>query len=104
MLLSNAGPALSFETSGPRSIMIGKRATYRVTMVNQGSVDANNVICSVQLPSWTEVGTETATTGTHRVISKENEGNLVRWTIDTIPANGRETLTLSVVPRGRSSL
>ncbi len=86
VLLSNSGPALSFETSGPRAIMIGKRAEYRVTMLNKGSVAATNVICSVKLPDWTDVAAESATTGSHRVESLEGDGNVVRWTIGSIPA------------------
>lgn len=99
VLLSNSGPALSFQTAGPRKIMIGKRATYRVKMINKGSIEANNVICSIQLPSWAEVSAEAATTGTHRVDPSEAAGNIVRWTIDSIKAGGDETLTLAVVPR-----
>lgn len=99
LLLTNRAPALSFETAGPRRIVIGKKAAYRVRMINMGEVDAHNIIVSVRLPSWAEVAAQTASVGAPKLETDDDQNTLVRWQIEQLPARDSEDLNLEIVPR-----
>ena len=99
VLLRNAAPSLSFETSGPRSIILGQEASYQVTMVNRGDADAANVVCQVRLPEWADVVSQSATNGAPNLERSAHEDQQVRWEISSLAAGARETLTLRIVPR-----
>ncbi len=55
ILFTHQSPMLSVETAGPRTIVIGREATYTVTMKNSGDVAAQEVLVSVKIPEWTDV-------------------------------------------------
>jgi uncharacterized repeat protein (TIGR01451 family) len=99
VLLTNRAPALSFETEGPRRVIIGREATYRVAMINMGQVDARNVIVSVKLPPWAEVASSSASVGSPQMDTDVDQHTVVSWSISHLPARGRETLVLNIVPR-----
>ncbi len=99
ILLTNAAPALSFQTAGPRSITLGREASYQVQMMNRGQAEARNVICSVKLPLWAEVINQSSTVGSQRVETTRDNEQLVRWEIPALAAGNHETLTLRIIPR-----
>ncbi len=99
VLLTNAAPALSFQTAGPRSITLGREASYQVQMMNRGQAEARNVVCSVKLPLWAEVVNQAATIGSQRVETTRDNDQLVRWEIPALAAGKHETLTLRIIPR-----
>ncbi len=99
LLFSNRAPAISFETLGPRRIVIGKEAAYRVIIKNSGDMDASNVIVHVELPPWAEVVGSGASTGTPQVESEPSHGFAIEWRIAKLAARGQESLMLSLIPR-----
>ncbi len=99
VLLTNEAPAISFRTSGPRRISIGREAAYQVTIFNHSSSTADEVICTVQLPPWADVTGTSSSIGAPNVDVDERENNIVRWVIPHLQGNGRETLALNIVPR-----
>ena len=99
LLVTNDAPAITFKTSGPRKIIIGREASYEVTMINQSSVAASGVICSVTLPPWAEIIGSTASVGAPQVESDANQNNVIRWEIPALAAKGSEKLALNLVPR-----
>ncbi|MEM8679435.1 MAG: hypothetical protein AAGF97_08790 [Planctomycetota bacterium] len=99
VLLTNQASALSVETIGPKTIVIGREATYRVSMLNTGNLDARNVIVSIRLPAWAEVTTQTASSGNPQIESLADDAATVSWPISFLKAKGREDLTLKIIPR-----
>ena len=61
--LSSPGPMLTVETEGPRSIVMGKEANYRIRLVNQGSAEADRVIVTVAVPAWVQIASTQARFG-----------------------------------------
>ncbi len=102
VLFTRQSPLISVETAGPRTIVIGKDATYLVTIKNSGEVAAQEVAVSIKIPEWTDVIGSQATSGTARVVSTDT-AEPFQWKIPRLDAHGKETLTLKLVPRkGRS--
>jgi uncharacterized repeat protein (TIGR01451 family) len=99
LLITNRAPSLSFETAGPKTIKIGQEATYQVTMINSGEVDAKNLVVTVQLPAWTDVTGHSASVGGPHLESDSAQNTLVRWHISELRTSGREKLQLKIVPR-----
>lgn len=99
LLLSRRAPSLSFETTGPKVIKVGQRSTYRVSMLNLGSDDAQNVVVTVKLPAWAEVSADRASVGGSKTEIDESQGSIIRWKIAHLAANGKEDLFLDITPR-----
>ena len=99
VLLTNRAPAITFETMGPRQIVIGQETSYKVRMINMGDVAARNVIVTVRMPAWAEVNSNSATRGTPLSDSAGDVMSTVTWELNELAARGSETLTLGIVPR-----
>lgn len=97
VLFTRQSAMLNVGTAGPKSVVIGKPASYRVVVQNAGNQPANAVVVSVRLPNWTEVVSNQATTGS-AAISSTSPG-LIEWHLEEVPARGQETLTLELIPR-----
>lgn len=99
MLFARKGPALSVETLGPRTIAVGKEATYEVHLVNSGEVAAENLTVHVSLPEWTEVAGTQASVGTAATVTTNSADKALQWKIGTLGAKDRERLTVRLIPR-----
>lgn len=97
VLFTRQSAMLNVGTAGPKSVVIGKAASYRVVVQNAGSESASDVIVSVRLPNWTEVVGNQSTNGSASV-STTSPG-LIEWRLDEVAARGQETLTLELIPR-----
>jgi uncharacterized repeat protein (TIGR01451 family) len=87
------------ETAGPQKLSVGKEAAYQLTLTNTGEVAAEEVVVSVELPTWAEViGTE-ATHGTVNLSSPIDNVLPLQWKILQVAAGSSERLTLRVIPR-----
>ena len=98
VLVANCAPSLSFETSGPKTITIGKSAKYHVNMFNTGEVDARNLIVAVRLPLWAEVAGHSTSEGVLNLESDIDQNTVIRWNIRHLPAHSKEQLTLKIIP------
>jgi uncharacterized repeat protein (TIGR01451 family) len=98
LLFTRQSPLVSVETTGPRTIVIGKEATYVVTIKNSGDVGAQDLAVTVKVPEWTDVAGAQASVGTTRVAAADaNEP--FQWKIPRLEAHGKETLSLRLLPR-----
>ena len=97
-LVVSKGPVLRVEAAGPKSIVIGKSAQYKVSLLNDGGQTAHNAVVRVSLPASVDVQQTKATVG---IVSHESASSAVReilWKIETIGAGGREDMTLNLTP------
>lgn len=111
VLFTRKSPLVSIETSGPRSIVVGKEATYVVSIRNSGEVAAQDVVVNVRVPQWADVASAKATTGSAELSQSAafeaapNSGitggadQPVQWSISRLEAQKSEQLTLKIVPR-----
>ncbi|MDY0168297.1 MAG: hypothetical protein RBS80_17240 [Thermoguttaceae bacterium] len=99
VLLAQKGPVLSVETFGPRTIAIGREASYRLSIQNAGEVGADEVIVYIQLPSWADVlGAEASMGATQPPAAGSHEGAFV-WRVGHLAAKSSERLVLKLIPR-----
>ncbi len=96
--MSTSGPALRIDTVGPRSILIGKQATYSVTLSNVGNQAAQDVFVRIELPEWVNVVSQEASVGTAQPQDNEGTGQRLIWNVTELAARGQETIQLNVVP------
>lgn len=99
VLVTSAAPAITSDIRGPRQIAIGREASYRVRLQNQGGSPAEAVVATVRIPSWAEVANTTATSGVVRQIAADDSAAILQWQIPRLSAQGGETLSLDLVPR-----
>jgi uncharacterized repeat protein (TIGR01451 family) len=97
VLFTRQSPQLSVETAGPRTIVIGREASYNVTMKNSGEVAAQDVVVSIKVPDWTDVAGAQATAGVARQGTADGEAFV--WKLPRMEARSKETLTLRLIPR-----
>ena len=98
-LLANESPVLSVNATGPKTISVGKRATYVITLANRGSSPAKGVQMRVTLPESAEITGNTTTTGIVRIEADDARNSVVLWQISEVPAGGKEQLNLDLIPR-----
>lgn len=96
--MSTSGPALRIDTVGPRSILIGKEATYTVTLSNVGNVIAKDVFVRVELPEWVDVVSSQASAGSAQPQEEGGAGQRLIWNVTQLADGGQETLRLAVTP------
>ncbi len=94
--MSQQGPTLRVETQGPKAIAVGKKVTYRIRLVNQGSVSARRVVVSATLPVSVQIISAQARLGKVDKTVDSAGGKLVTWTIDQVSASSQQELAVTL--------
>ena len=97
--LSTQGPALRVDTTGPQAILLGQPAEYTLTVVNEGTISANEVYIRVGIPSWVEITATEGTSGSAQVQEGSGAERRVVWTVKEVPAGKQEILRIRCIPR-----
>ena len=98
VLLARQSPNLRVETIGPRRISVGKEASYEVTVHNSGEVAAEELLVTVDLPTWAEVRSSEAGQGRAEMVAVA-AGRQLLWKVGRLDAQGRQRLLIRLVPR-----
>lgn len=99
VLVANQAPAITSDIRGPKQIAIGREATYRVRLQNQGACGADAVVATVRIPSWAEVVNTAATNGAVRQTATDDAATLLQWQIPRLDAQSAETMSVDLIPR-----
>ncbi len=99
LLMVRKSPVISVETLGPSKITVGKEAVYQLHLVNSGEVSADGVVVHVQLPAWADLAGTECSVGTAQYDQVTETARPLAWRVGTLPAGGRERLTLRLIPR-----
>ena len=99
LLMTPQSPILSIQTHGPRRITVGKEAPYEVVIQNSGSVAANDLVVTVDLPPWAEVLSAEASVGSTQAPGPTDKAGQFLWRIGRLDPRGQEKLILRIVPR-----
>ncbi|MEX0711239.1 MAG: hypothetical protein WD278_02745 [Pirellulales bacterium] len=97
LLFARTAAVLRVETSGPRRVVLGKPATYRVVVSNDADVVAEGVVLELALPAWAEVVDARQTNGKTSLPAGGSE--TFQWTINSLSGRSQAELTLQIVPR-----
>lgn len=99
LLLTQRMPVLVSRVNGPRTIVVGREASYRVLLANRGDVAADDVVTRVTIPEWADVVSSRAADGkVDRNASLSEDGTLV-WRCDQVAAGATTRLELKLVAR-----
>jgi uncharacterized repeat protein (TIGR01451 family) len=104
LLVSQQTPVISTDIRGPRQILVGREATYRVQLDNQGAVPAEGIVASIRIPSWADVIDTTASHGTIQQSSNGGGTGLLEWQIVRLDPQSSESVDIRLIPRASRPL
>ena len=93
-----AAPAIEVVTVGPQTIGINKASEYKVIVRNNSSLRAERILVGVNMPTWVDIENLSLTSGGKEITDGEGQARLV-WSVDQVPGNSSQTMTISAVPR-----
>jgi uncharacterized repeat protein (TIGR01451 family) len=99
VLASNQTPVLTADIRGPKQILVGREALYRVHLQNLSDIPAEGIVATVRIPSGAEVVNTTATQGTVQPSQDPQSAGQLQWHITRLEHRAGETLELHLIPR-----
>jgi uncharacterized repeat protein (TIGR01451 family) len=96
ILFAQQSPLLGVETIGPRSVNVGKEATYTVAVTNTGQTAVQDLTISIKIPAWTDVVDAKTSNGAARSAAN---GEPLTWRLARLEAHSKEQIVLRLVPR-----
>lgn len=104
ILSSHRQAVIESHVEGPRRILVGREASYRVTLENKSGTPAESVSASVRIPEWAEVVDVMSTSGAVERSSEDLDAGALHWKLDELGAHSSETLQLLLIPRSGRAL
>ena len=98
VLFARQSPLMGVETTGPKSITVGKEAAYSVAISNAGDVAAQDVVVSIKIPEWCDVISAKPTSGTADAVAEQRTEPLA-WRLPRLEPRSKEQLVVRLVPR-----
>ena len=95
-LLTQQMPVLVSKVGGPRTIVVGREATYRVLLANRGDIAAEQVVTNVNVPEGAEVVGVDSVDG---VIEQQATSGVVIWRTKRLDVGAVAKLDLRIVAR-----
>jgi uncharacterized repeat protein (TIGR01451 family) len=99
VLASNQTPILNADIRGPKQILIGREAVYRVRLQNQSDIPAEGVVATVRIPPGADVVNATATQGMVQQSQDAQTKGQMQWQIARLDRHAGETLEVRIIPR-----
>ena len=99
VLVSNQTPILTADIRGPKQILVGRDAVYRVRLQNEGAAAAEGIVATVRVPPWAEVVDTVATQGSVRPSQSPDTPTQLEWQLARLEGGATETLDVRLVPR-----
>lgn len=96
--INTPGAAIGVSTTGPKTISIGKNATYGVVVSNTGQAAAQQLEVTFTVPTWIELANTNLTTGSKELV-RETDATRVVWRMDRLEPGKTQRLSLDVIPR-----
>ncbi|TWU24593.1 DUF11 domain-containing protein [Bythopirellula polymerisocia] len=103
ILFSSKQPLIGSRVEGPRQILIGREATYRVTLENSSDTTASELSAEVQIPEWAEVVEATSTSGVVQQADPQAAG-ILKWQLQNLAGRSSQSLSLKLIPRSGKPL
>jgi uncharacterized repeat protein (TIGR01451 family) len=99
-------PRLEVETEGDPRAIVGQEALYRIRITNRGGSSAEQIVLTVEIPSWLEIAQPEISAGTTSVIPREGNKEIrdFVWKVSRVEAQAEELLVLHLIPQQRKSV
>ena len=92
-------PVIVSHVEAPRTVMVGREATYMVTLENTSDTPAQSLTAVVQVPEWAEVMDSVSTSGVVQRIGGGSDAGAYEWRIHQLTAKSAESLRLRLIPK-----
>ena len=102
-LLSTKQPVILSRVEGPRQILVGREATYRVTLENSSDTDARGLTAQVRIPEWAEVVDVISSSGVVERAELDGPG-VLRWQLQDLAGRSAQSLAVRLIPRSGKPL
>ena len=99
VLLTQKMPILVSRVSGPRTIVVGREATYTVVLANRGEIDAEQVETRVTAPEWAEVVSVDSEGGVVQSNTGGGSATELLWRNDRLAVNKALKLNVKLIAR-----
>ena len=84
--------------------ILGQELSYQFTITNSGSAAAEAVVLFVELPVWAEIQSFDPKVGATSVEPRDDDTNVVNWSIDRLDSGESQQLVIHLIPRQRKVL
>ncbi|TWT41638.1 DUF11 domain-containing protein [Botrimarina hoheduenensis] len=98
-LLTQAAPMLVSRVQGPRTITVGREATYRVVLANRGDATADQVIVKITVPAGAELVGSVAKQGRVTRSAEADDSQVLLWKLDRLVDKSTESIELRLIAR-----
>ncbi|MEM6330437.1 MAG: hypothetical protein AAF790_09320 [Planctomycetota bacterium] len=99
LLISEPAPHIVSQVNGPRSIVVGRRAKYRVLIANRGDAAAEGLVTRVRVPGWAEVVSTATPRGSVRQTDGLGDGGLLEWRLGSFAGGESAGLDLTLIAK-----
>ncbi|MCC7475540.1 MAG: DUF11 domain-containing protein [Pirellulales bacterium] len=99
VLASNHTPVLTADIRGPKQILVGREATYRVRLQNSSDVPAEGIVATIVVPAGADVMNTSATQGVVQTAQDGQTNGQLQWHLNRLDQHASETLEVRLVPR-----
>lgn len=96
-LFTLSSPSIEIETSGPKSLVLGKPSTFRIHARNAGNADARQVLVSMLLPTSVQLHDIRGSLGSPRQVTTQSGAMAVQWEIPVLPGRSEGHLDLHLI-------
>ncbi|TWT99716.1 Large cysteine-rich periplasmic protein OmcB precursor [Botrimarina colliarenosi] len=98
LLLTQRMPVLVSKVAGPRTITVGREATYRVLLANRGDIAADQVVTQISVPDGAEVVGAQSADGVVDLTGSAEPG-VFTWRANRLAAGAVIKLDLQLIAR-----
>lgn len=99
VLTTTEQPVIVSHVEGPRSILVGREASYRVILENTSDFAAQNLSASIQVPEWADLVDVVSTSGEVARGEGDSDTGELEWRLPDLAAHTSQTLRLRLIPR-----
>jgi len=100
VLIIQHAPQLTTSVTGPKKMSVGQPSDFQVDVRNVGKVDAKDLVVSIRIPAWAEVGGKTPSLGSTRLVEAEDrDEKVLQWHLPLLAGRSDEKLNLKITAR-----
>lgn len=92
-------PVIISHVEGPRSILVGREATYQVTLENTSTNAASNLSAEITVPEWAELLDAMSTSGVVERANQTSSGSGLDWKLNELAGRSSQSLRIRLIPR-----
>ncbi len=99
VLHTSQQPVIVSHVEGPQSIMVGREATYQITLENTSNQAATDLSAEISVPEWAELVDAMSTSG---VVKRSDQGanaGALEWKLNELAPRTSQALRLRLIPR-----